>query len=767
MEKTKDNYQEGLTSKEIKQRIKKKLVNYDIDIKTKSIVKIIFDNFFTMFNFLNLCLGLLIIFVESYKNLLFLGGVFFNLVIGIIYEVNAKRIIDRLSIIHSTKVKVIRDGIEKSIRVGEIVLDEIIHYKNGNQIVVDSIIISGECEVNEALITGESDLVYKKEGDTLLSGSFIAGGQCYSRCIHIGKNNYHYMITKNSRCIKKVESEIMRSLNKILQVVAILIIPLGSILFYQQFNIPNNNFTVAVVNTVAALVGMIPEGLILLTSIVLAIGIIRLSKYNALVQELYAIEMLARINVLCLDKTGTITKGKMQVDKIIPYQSDYDLPKILSNIGYYLEDDNATIKAIRDEFNLDHSFTPKKIVPFSSSRKYSGITFKEGTFILGAPDVLLKDTSKINRDLQTYQGNRIVLLGFSKESFSDFDLPDHISVLGLIIIKDIIKKDAKEILEFFKNNDVILKIISGDSTKTVSNIAREVGFVNYDKCIDGREIVNNNLESIVNKYHIFGRVKPEVKQQIIEQLRKSGYIVAMVGDGVNDVLALATANCGIAMKGDNASSYVSKVVLLDGNFSSMPKIVLEGRRIINNLERSATLFLNKTFYSIMLSILFIFINKQYPFIPIQLTLTSSLTIGIPAFVLAFTPNHERIKGNFLKNIVVNSIPSSVVVVINIALILFISGFMNFSQQELSTLAVMMNGFIGFRLLYKISWPFDLVKGILFLSLSTTFVLSLLFLRDFFSFSYITLEMLTVGILLMFMSLLLYKILDKIIAKVTN
>lgn len=761
------DYRNGLTSKEVNERTKKKLVNYDTTVKTKSIIRIIFDNSFTIFNFINLCLGLLIISVKSYKNLLFLGGVFFNLIIGIIYEIHAKRLIDKLSIINSTKTKVIRDGKEQIISLEQIVLDDVIKYSSGDQIVVDSLIIDGECEINEALITGESDLVEKRKGDTLLSGSFVASGECYSRCIHIGKDNYHYKITKSSRIIKKIESEIMKSLNKILRVIAFLIIPIGSVLFYQQYNIPSNTLEMSIVNTVAALVGMIPEGLILLTSIVLAIGIIRLSKYNALVQELYSIEMLARVNVLCLDKTGTITVGEMRVDKVILYQDKYDVPKILSNLAHYTTDNNATITAIRKKYHLDKSFTPLKVVPFSSLRKYSGITFEEGTYILGAPDVVLKDTSIISNDLEKYKSNRVVLLGYSKNKFIGNHLPSDIEVLGLIIIKDIIKSDAKEILEFFKNNDVKLKIISGDGTKTVSNIAKEVGIDNYSECIDGREIDDNNISEIVSNYDIFGRVTPEMKEKIIKELQNQGYVVAFVGDGVNDVLALVQSNCSVAMKGDNSASNVSKVVLLDGNFSSMPKIVLEGRRIINNLERSATLFLNKTFYSVMLAILFILIDRKYPFIPIQLTLTSTLTIGIPAFILAFTPNYKRIKGNFLKNITINSIPSALIVVINIILILIISRWIKFSNQELSTLAVVMNGFIGFMLLYKISLPFDKIKGILFLTLSIIFILSVLFFREFFSFSYISLEMLGIITILIIISVFLYKLFNKIISKVIN
>lgn len=721
------SYNDGLSSKQVEERINDNLVNYDSTVKTKSIGSIIATNIFTLFNLLNLFLALAIIFVKSYKNLTFMGVVFCNIIIGILHEIQAKRTIDKLSIISSVKEIVVRNRKKVNINLNEIVLDDILYFKMGSQIVCDSIIQNGECEVNESLITGESDSIYKKKGDMLLSGSFIASGSCYAKVENIGKNNYASKISNEAKYIRKVNSEIMSSFKKIIKYISFLIIPIGSLLFYKQLSV-SSNLEDAIVSTVAALIGMIPEGLILLTSTVLSVSVIRLAKYDILVQELYCIESLARVDVLCLDKTGTITEGNMDVSDVIPLKniSYKNIDDILSSVSASIDDYNATIKAISNKFNNKTDWVADKIVPFSSLKKWSSVSFKnKGTYFLGAPEVLFK---KIDREILKYSENsRVLALGFSKNE----DL-NNIEPLALILLQDRIRKNAKETLRYFEEQDVDVKIISGDNVLTISNIAKRVEMKNYKNYIDMSNVKDDEIFDISKKYSIFGRVSPEQKKQLIVALKKE-HTVAMTGDGVNDVLALKEADCSIAIAGGtDAARNVSQLVLLNSNFDSLPKVVAEGRRTINNIERSSSLFLVKTIYTTLLSIIFIFVNMSYPFIPIQMTLTSIVTIGVPSFILALEPNKERIKGLFLINVVRRSLPTALAIVCNIMVIVILKFMFNLSEDQASSLCVIITGFTGLMLLYKISYPFNLVRAILFYTMCLIFVVGIVGLRNLFS-----------------------------------
>ena len=580
----------GLTDLQVEKRYIDKLVNYDTNIKTKSIKYIIFSNIFTLFNLLNFSIAIAIFLVGSYKNLLFMGVVFCNTVISIVQEINSKRVIDKLSVIASHNVCVIRNGKDKIININEIVLDDIIKLKIGNQIITDCIIKKGNVLVDESFITGESELIEKSVGDMLLSGSFIVSGECISKVEHIGEDNYTSKISKEAKYIKKSNSIIMSSLNKIIKFVSIIIIPLGLILFLRQYNL-GNGIVDAVVKTSAAIISMIPEGLVLLTSTVLAVSIMRLGKKKVLVQDLYCIETLARVDTICLDKTGTLTEGSLEVEKVIELNNKYNINEILGTMSSNLNE-NATMNAIYNKYKSYNNLEVINTIPFSSKNKYSGITFKDyGIFLLGAPDFLTSNKKTLDL-VNKYNKYRAVILMHEKEE------------IALILIKDKIRKSASNTLSYFKMQGVDIKIISGDSISTVSNVAKEVCIENL-KCIDTSTLdEHTNLNKIVNDYNIFCRVTPNMKKRIIKSLKENGHIVAMTGDGVNDCLALKEADLSIAMaSGSDAARNVSNIVLLDSNFDAVTSVLLEGRRTINNIERSATLFLTKTLYASLLAII--------------------------------------------------------------------------------------------------------------------------------------------------------------------
>ena len=711
--------QKGLTDEEIKERIENNLVNYDTEIKTKSIKQIIINNTITLFNLLNISIALALFLVGSYKNLLFMGVVICNTIISIVQEVNSKRIIDKLSVIASKKVIAIRNSKETTIDINEIVLDDIIKLKIGNQIITDAIIKAGNVLVDESFITGESEYIEKKIGDMLLSGSFIVSGECIAKVEHIGISNYTSKISIEAKYIKNVNSEIMNTLNKIIKFISIVIIPLGLILFLRQYYL-GNGIKDATIHASAAIISMIPEGLVLLTSTVLAVSAIRLGRNKVLVQDLYCIETLARIDTLCLDKTGTITEGTLEVEKVIELNSKYNTQKILSAIGNILND-NATIKAIHEKYNEDIKLEYKKIIPFSSQKKYSGVVFKnEGTFIIGAPDILTSDKLILN-ELKKYKQYRTVIL-----MHTNFEEINNLEPIALILLKDKIRKNASNTLSYFKMQGVDIKIISGDSKDTVSNIAQKVCLENI-KCINMQEITSkDNLKKIVEEYNVFCRVSPSQKKDIIKALKSNNHKVAMTGDGVNDCLALKEADCSIALScGSDASRNVSQVILLGSNFDAVINVLLEGRRTINNIERSATLFLTKTLYATMLAILFLFISMDYPFQPIQLSLISSITIGIPSFILALQPNKDKVKGNFLINVITKSIPSALTVLINIIFVMIIGYIFNLTGDEISTMSISLVAFTGFILLFKLCYPFNRLRLIMYLGLILLFIINVI------------------------------------------
>ena len=703
------NIEIGLTTDQVKKRIEEDLVNHDTTIPTKSIKRIIYENFFTL---LNIILAICILCVKSYKNMLFLLIVIINTAISTIQEIHSKKVVDKLSIVASPKAKVIRNGKTEIIDIHQLVLDDIIILKTGEQIAADCKILSNEVEVNESCITGETNTIRKKVGDILLSGSYIVSGNTTAKIEHIGEENYTAQISSGAKYVKKIKSEIMTSLDKIIKILTFAIIPIGLLFFANQLHIPGNTYKTAVIKSVAAIIGMIPEGLVLLTSTVLAVSVIRLSKSNVLVQELYCIETLARVDTLCLDKTGTLTEGSLQVEKIIATMSSQqeNLKTILQLFAKFSPDSNTTIEAIRDfcniTNNINENYQLDHAVPFSSEKKWSGISLKnKGSYVLGAPEFVLKEQfNKYKNEILSYQENyRVLSISHSNNKFENNDLPQNLELLGFVLVSDKIRKDAKKTLEYFKNQGVNIKIISGDNPVTVSKIGKQVGLENYDKYIDMSTIKDCDIDKIVENHTIFGRVSPIQKKLIIEALQSNGKTVAMTGDGVNDVLALKTSDCSIAMaNGSDAAKNVSQLILLDSNFSSMPKIVAEGRRTINNIERSASLFLVKTIYSCLNAILFLLIGEPYPFEPIQLSLISTVTIGIPSFVLALEPNKERIKGNFLRNVISKSLPTALCVTTNIFAITILKKYNILTASESSTLCIISTGTLGLLLLFTLA-----------------------------------------------------------------
>ncbi len=699
----------GLTSKEVKQRQENKQVNYDTKVPTKSIKKIIKDNFLTLFNIINLILGIIIFLVGSYKNMLFLGIIIINTAISTIQEIHSKRMVDKLSIMASSKVKVIRDEKKQEISIYELVLDDVMELHMGSQVATDSIILEGDVQVNESFITGEPDSIYKKQGDKILSGSYIVSGTCKAKVEHIGEDNYTAQISSGAKYVKKVNSEIMNSLNRIIRFLTFAIIPIGIGLFYTQLQVEDTTFQEAVVKSVAGIIGMIPEGLVLLTSTVLAVSVIRLSKTKVLVQELYCIETLARVDTLCLDKTGTLTEGIMEVKDFLPVnRTREEMSNLLANIAKASEDENATIEAIRNYFtHLEKEWKPIQKIAFSSQTKWSGISFeKEGTYLLGAPEYILKNNLSQYKETIEKQAKdyRVLAVAYSKQEIRNYEMPEDIELVGYVFILDKIRKEAKQTLEYFKEQSVAIKIISGDNPVTVSKIAKQVGVKSYDKYIDMTTLEKEeDIERVALTYTIFGRVSPTQKKALVEALQKAGKTVAMTGDGVNDVLALKTADCSIAMaNGSDATKSVSQLILLDSNFASMPKVVAEGRRTINNIQRSATLFLVKTIYSGLLAVMFLLIGEAYPFVPIQMSLIGTITIGLPSFILALEPNKERIQGEFLKNVIVRALPVGLTVVLNIFTLAMLSKNEMILEEQYSSLCVIGTGICGIILLFTLA-----------------------------------------------------------------
>ena len=739
----------GLSQEQVAARVRQGLHNGDSGIKTKTEGQIIRENVFTFFNLLNFALALAVILVGSPRSALFMGVIFSNILIGSFQGIRAKRTIDKLSLISAPRATVLRAGEKSTVAVEDVVLDDVLLLSSGNQICADATVVDGECEVNESLITGESDPVVKQKGDSLLSGSFVVSGSCAAQVDHVGADNYAQKIAGDAGYIKKRNSEIMDSIDFIVKIIGFAILPIGGLLFWKQYFVLHDTFQNSVVSTAAAMVGMIPEGLVLLISLAFAVSVIKLSARKTLVQDMYCIETLARVDTLCLDKTGTITEGTMQVDELVPFDghTEEEMSEILTALVGNLTDDNPTSQAIREKFPGSAPWQASELVPFSSARKWSGAFFPgQGACVMGAGEFILGESfERIRPQVESYSsgGQRVLLLGKTQEPFGDKAIAGEVECLGLVLLSDKIRREAPRTLRYFADQGVDLKVISGDNAVTVANIAKKAGLDHADRYVDASTLeTEEDVRRAVKEYSVFGRVTPQQKLAFVKALKADGHTVAMTGDGVNDVLALKEADCSVAMaSGSDAARTVSNLVLLDSNFASMPRVVQEGRQAINNLQRSSSLFLVKTIFSALIGVLFIFINYTYPFEPIQQTLISTLTIGVPSFILALETNRDRLKGKFILNVIRMCIPAALTMTANILALCALSGPFGLTHPEMSTLAVILTAFTGFTMLFKVCSPFNGLRGVLFWGLLTAFVLAFLFFGWFFSLADLTIPML--------------------------
>lgn len=696
----------GLTNEQVQARIAEGQVNANENPNTRTYKQIIMENSLTFFNFLNVALLVMVLLVGSYKNSAFMGIIVINTVIGIVQEIRAKKTIDQLAILTESKTVVLREGKKWTISTEKLVLDDIIYLKTGDQIPADAKVLEGCMEVNESLLTGEADNLAKNPGDELFSGSFVTSGEACCQVIHVGKDNYAAQITSEAKEFKRHNSELRNALNAILKVISIIIVPLGAMLFYKQFYLVGDSLRDSVVSTVAAVLGMIPEGLVLLTSVALTLGALTLARKKTLVQELYCIETLARVDTLCLDKTGTITEGTMCVESAEPYTEEISaVPKasveeighVMGNLMAVLNDKNATADALRKFFPVSRDMTLEKAIPFSSDRKYSGASFEQkGTYLMGAVQFLFPEgNEELERVCKLYaeQGYRILVLAHSPNTAEGNAIPEGLKPAAILLLTDVIRAEAPETLKFFDSQGVDLKVISGDDPVTVASIAKKAGLKNADNYIDATTIhTQEEMEKAVASCSVFGRVTPQQKKQMVQALKKQKHTVAMTGDGVNDVLALKEADCSIAMaEGSDAAKNIANVVLLDSNFASMPHIVNQGRRVVNNIRMAASMFLIKTIFSVLLSLITIFFGEAYPFEPIQMSLISACAVGIPTFLLAQENNYEKIDRTFLRHVFMNAFPAAVTITGCVFTVMLVCQEAYHSNAMLNTACVLVTG----------------------------------------------------------------------------
>ena len=681
---------------------------------SKSYKEIIKQHVFTLFNGINVVLAIFVFFTGSYRNMLFMITVILNMSIGLFQEIRSKHMLDKLSLLHQPKIHVIRNDTEIELNIQEIVVDDVLVLYAGDEIGVDGHIISGSVECDESMLTGESDAVYKKEKDTLLSGSFVVSGKCWMHVDKVGQDTYAYSILKHAKRFKRYPSQLRDSIDTIIKWCTYILIPLGCALFIKQ--LIKTNYTTATLNTVAAVVGMIPEGLVFLTSVALAISAYKLGKQDVLVQELYCIETLARTDTLCLDKTGTLTQGKLSVCHV---EENENIDGILGDMMQALPDDNATATAIRNYFKARDYKKVVSYLPFSSQRKYSSVTFADGEYKLGAYSYIAKEIdSEVEKHIEHYTSQAMRVVVLMKDD----------SVLAYICLQDELRPDAKDTLNFFKKQGVDIKLISGDDPKTVEALARKAGFTS--KSIDMSSV--KDVDSVVDSYSIFGRVTPEQKKELVLALKRRNKTVAMTGDGVNDVMALKEADCSIAMgSGSQACKSVASLVLLENQMNALPVILYQGRCVINNIQRTASLFLVKTIFSIGLSLLTLVCLKNYPFKPIQLTLISALATGIPSFVLTLEPNGNIVKGNFLRNVISKALPGAICVICSVIGVSILGHFVSISPSEYSTMCTILAGVNALMVLIRVCVPMTLLRKILVTIMCMIFIGSIILCKNFF------------------------------------
>lgn len=701
---------QGLTQAEVEERIADGQVNAIQDSSNRSVKDIVMGNTLTFFNFINIVLLALVLSVRSYKNMLFIFIIIANTLIGIFQEIKAKITLDKLKILTVSHVDVIRDGVKKSITVSELVKDDVILLKSGGQIPADGVILDGEVDVNESLLTGESDSIHKTCGSKVLSGSFVTSGKAMCLLTEVGHDCYMEKLSSEAKQFKRYKTELQRNLDTILKFISIIIVPLGIILFAKQYWISGSTYEQAALDTVAAVLGMIPEGLVLLTSVALALGAVRLARRSTLVRELFCIETLARVDTLCLDKTGTITEGHLCVQGEESVKEDIDLEQLMGRMVSALGDENETFQALRQHYKRNQSTNTKLVLPFSSERKFSGVVFEgEGTYLMGAYQFIFPQADPaVLEKIAEYasKGLRVLTVAHSPNEMTDYTLAEDFEIVGFVFMTDVVRKNAPDILGYFEEQGVDLKVISGDDPVTVAAIAARAGLKDADKYIDATTInTDEEMEDAILKYSVFGRVTPKQKQQMVRLLKQNGRTVAMTGDGVNDVLALKDADVSIAMaSGSEAAKNTANLVLLNSDFASLPHIVNEGRRVINNIKAAASMFLIKTGFSVLTALLTIIVGQNYPFQPIQLSVINGCAVAIPTMLLQLEPSFQKVNKHFFREVLRMSMPAAITITAMITIINNIGHSIGTPREMLSTVCVLATGWVYLITLRQVYSP---------------------------------------------------------------
>lgn len=775
MDKT-ENYIQGLTSEQVNQRISQGYVNTTIDSGAKTTKQIIKDNLLTYFNAIFLVLAILVCVAGSFRSLTFLPVVIGNTLIGIIQEIRARNIIEKMSILNAPHAVVIRNGIEQKITSDLLVKDDLIIFQAGDQIPVDAKVIEGNIRVNESLLTGESDEIEKIKDSSLLSGSFVISGKCLAKAEKVGSDSYISKLTLEAKEHKKQEqSEMIKSINRLILGVGILIIPIGVILFYQGYFVNKESFRDSIVSMVAAIIGMIPEGLYLLTTIALVVSTMRLAQRKVLLHDMKSIETLARVDILCVDKTGTITENHMTVQDIVPLSEKENVRTVLHEFVDVMTIDNVTMQALKDYFaedqnvGVESNYRAKKIISFSSEKKYCSVIFEEGTYILGAPENVLRDayqTYKENIEKYAKKGYRVLVFGKYQGEWEE-PLKETVEPYALVLMSNPIRKQAKKTFQYFEKQNVKINVISGDNPETVSEVALKAGIPHAEDYVDARLLkTKEDIEEAVKKYTVFGRVTPKQKQMLVKAWKKEGHTVAMTGDGVNDILAMKEADCSVAMaSGSEATAQAAQVVLLDSDFSAMPSVVLEGRRVVNNIQRSASLFLVKNIFSFLMSIFSVVLLITYPLEPSQVSLISLFDIGLPAFLLAMEPNENRIEGKFMKNVFLKALPAGLTDVLSIGALVICGIVFHLPSEDIATAATVLLAMIGFMILTKISRPLNKYRVTVLIGNVVAFLVCCVLLSDLFALKGMSDVCILLFIIFAFASESLFRLLSQFFEKI--
>lgn len=738
----------GLSQGQVKERLENGWSNTPVESPSKTTKEIITSNVFTYFNLIFLVIAVLLILVGAFRDLTFLPVIICNTMIGIIQEIRSKKVLDNLNVLNAPKALVIRNGKRMTIPAEQAVIDDIVEFHAGNQICADATVIEGEVQVNESLLTGESDEITKKAGDSLMSGSFVVSGTCLGRLEQVGADSYISKLTLEAKASKEGEqSEMIRSLDRLVQIVGFLILPIGAILFIQQYLLGDNSIKDSVQAMVAAIIGMIPEGLYLLASVALVVSVMRLAQKKVLVHDMKCIETLARVNVLCVDKTGTITENTMKVADVISLEGDTEeehppLLSLLGDFAHAMSRDNITMEAMQEYFTQVTGQIASSVTSFSSAYKYSSATFGKISYVLGAPEFVLREDYSFYQDtIESYgnEGYRVLVFGVYKGIPDGKALTQPVRPYGLVLLANPIRKEAWETFQYFADQGVDIKVISGDNPVTVSKVAEQAGITNADSYIDASQLQTMaDIRKAVLEYTVFGRVTPDQKRQFIRALKDAGKTVAMTGDGVNDVLALKDADCSIAMaSGSDAAAQASQLVLLESDFSCMPSVVLEGRRVVNNIERSASLFLVKNIFSFLLAIFSMAFMITYPLEPSQISMVAMFTIGIPAFLLALEPNKKMIEGHFLTNVLLKALPAGLTDVLLVGFLTVFGHVFEMTNEEISTAATLLLGIVGLMILFKISQPMNTFRKIVWGLMVIGMLLCVFFMKNLFAIAPLT------------------------------